>query len=192
MDSIEERILDVAKKEFERFGFKKTTLDEIAKRARISKKSIYQHFASKEELFIRVITREAGAARAEMLKRLSDVSDPLERLQKFAMIGIKYFHEKPFIVNLINDDEGVYLPFLDNKFIVEAENEAIEILSRILQEGIEKGVIRPLDKKVVSYILIKIFQEFTYTRSGALPSNKKNRSHEVKELLDFLTRAIAQ
>ena len=43
-----ERIADVFKKHFTYFGFKKTSVDEVAKELKISKKTIYQFFSSKE------------------------------------------------------------------------------------------------------------------------------------------------
>ncbi|MBN1186981.1 MAG: helix-turn-helix transcriptional regulator, partial [Bacteroidales bacterium] len=51
VDSTRESILNVATRLFGRFGFHKTSMDEIAKIARKAKGSLYYHFASKEDLF---------------------------------------------------------------------------------------------------------------------------------------------
>ena len=52
------RILDFCETHFMKYGFQKTTMDDIAKELRISKKTIYKHFATKKELvraiFIRI------------------------------------------------------------------------------------------------------------------------------------------
>ena len=58
IDETKDIIVSVANKLFSRFGFQKTSLDEIAKTARKAKGSIYYHFASKEELFIEVVSGE--------------------------------------------------------------------------------------------------------------------------------------
>ena len=63
----EEQIIEAARKLFYQFGFKKVSMDEIAKEANVTKKTIYMYFGSKEELlkyrkerdFLKVITREA-------------------------------------------------------------------------------------------------------------------------------------
>lgn len=53
-----DKILVVANNLFSRFGFHKTSMDEIAKIARKAKGSLYYHFASKEELFKEVVSKE--------------------------------------------------------------------------------------------------------------------------------------
>lgn len=45
-------ILDAAVQVFGRFGFKKTTVDDLAAAAQISKQGLYLHFSSKEEVFV--------------------------------------------------------------------------------------------------------------------------------------------
>jgi AcrR family transcriptional regulator len=53
-----ERILDVAAELVQRWGYKKTTIDDIARQARVAKGTVYLHWKSREELFISLITRE--------------------------------------------------------------------------------------------------------------------------------------
>ncbi|MGZ3753046.1 MAG: TetR/AcrR family transcriptional regulator, partial [Mucilaginibacter sp.] len=44
------KILSVSVELFSQYGFKAITMDDIARRAGISKKTLYQHFANKEEV----------------------------------------------------------------------------------------------------------------------------------------------
>ncbi|MBC8461550.1 MAG: helix-turn-helix transcriptional regulator [Deltaproteobacteria bacterium] len=50
MEKKEELIIKTAQELFARFGFNKTTVDEIAQKAHIGKSTIYHYFESKEEL----------------------------------------------------------------------------------------------------------------------------------------------
>ena len=52
---IKNRILKFAESKFSREGFYHTTMDELAKELKISKKTIYKHFSSKHELLETVI-----------------------------------------------------------------------------------------------------------------------------------------
>ena len=54
----EKEILKVAKKLFSKYGFKKVSMDEIAKNAGVTKKTVYANFASKEELLNSLIKLE--------------------------------------------------------------------------------------------------------------------------------------
>ena len=58
IEDTRDKILSVANKLFSRFGFHKTSMDEIAKIARKAKGSLYYHFASKEDLFKEVVSTE--------------------------------------------------------------------------------------------------------------------------------------
>ncbi len=56
-DQVKQEIIDAAARLFARYGFKKTSIDDVALAARIGKGSMYLHFASKEELFAEVVRR---------------------------------------------------------------------------------------------------------------------------------------
>lgn len=48
-------ILDAAAREFERDGFDRASMNRIAAAANVSKRTVYNHFASKEELFLAIL-----------------------------------------------------------------------------------------------------------------------------------------
>jgi AcrR family transcriptional regulator len=62
-----ESILDTAKKMFGRYGLQKTTLDEIARVARVAKATIYNYFGSKDRVYLEVLRREAN----EIVEKIS-------------------------------------------------------------------------------------------------------------------------
>jgi AcrR family transcriptional regulator len=51
-------ILDAAKKMFGRYGVEKTSMDEIARMARVAKATIYNYFGSKDRVYMEVLRRE--------------------------------------------------------------------------------------------------------------------------------------
>src|SRR4030042_4226412 len=53
-----EQILAAASECFARFGYKKTTLDDIGKKIGLNKASIYYYFKSKEEIFTSIVLGE--------------------------------------------------------------------------------------------------------------------------------------
>lgn len=63
-DPFREEILNGAKELFERFGFKKTTMEDIAKQVGKSKSALYYYYKTKEEIFEAVILNEIGTSQA--------------------------------------------------------------------------------------------------------------------------------
>jgi TetR/AcrR family transcriptional regulator, mexJK operon transcriptional repressor len=71
-------ILEAATTVFLQSGYLGTSMDEIAARAGVSKRTVYQHFANKESLFIAIVTRtvdEAGEPVHEEVQQLKHSGD---------------------------------------------------------------------------------------------------------------------
>lgn len=71
-DPFREEILVGAKELFERFGFKKTTMEDIAKQVGKSKSALYYYYKTKEEIFEAVILNEISTSQdmvAEAVKK---------------------------------------------------------------------------------------------------------------------------
>jgi AcrR family transcriptional regulator len=82
-DTLREHILQVAKEVFLEIGFERTSMDVVAARAETSKRSLYAHFESKENLYLAVIEFMRGHF-LNRLKMPGDYSDkPVEALTLF-------------------------------------------------------------------------------------------------------------
>jgi len=80
MKDQKEAIADQFQKHFNHFGYKKTSVDEVAHELHISKKTIYQHFSSKEEIFYHIVRRIAHQYRQRMEKPLQDLPTCREKM----------------------------------------------------------------------------------------------------------------
>jgi AcrR family transcriptional regulator len=85
------KVFEVSKELFERFGFKKTTVDEIAAGASISKRTLYEMFDSKEKILSELVIHEGIYIERIMQKELEGINDPLQKLQNFTKMAMDYF-----------------------------------------------------------------------------------------------------
>ena len=159
------QILTLAKKKFERFGFNKTTVDEIAKDASISKRTLYQEFENKAKILEELFMFEALSVRKAILNQINKIVGPKEKLQTFIRLALKYLDQNPFIVSVLHDESGFFSPFLKDKpHIIEIGIE--EIFINILKEGVQKGVFRKMDEKIVGHCIFLLFKGLTYGRNS--------------------------
>lgn len=81
-----EVIQQVAGDLFQKFGFEKTSMDDIAKKAHKAKRSIYNHFNSKEALFCATVNHELKNVR-EQLQLIADDNESLilPRLNRYLL-----------------------------------------------------------------------------------------------------------
>jgi len=180
------QILNHAKKRFERFGFNKTTVDEIAKDAGISKRTLYQEFENKENILEELLMFEALSVRKAILNQIGKVTEPAEKLQTYIRLSNKYLEQNPFVVNILNDESGFFSPFLKEKpHVIETGIE--EIFTSILKDGTEKGVFRKMDEKVVGHCLFLLFKGFTYGRQNA---HNPSGPNQTNEFINFIMSGV--
>jgi TetR/AcrR family transcriptional regulator of autoinduction and epiphytic fitness len=81
----QERVLAVALEAFGRYGFRKASMDEIARSADISRQGLYLHFSNKEALFRAAVRQELETALGEVAGCLDEEGVGLERRVVAAM-----------------------------------------------------------------------------------------------------------
>jgi AcrR family transcriptional regulator len=77
-ESRRRRVLEAALGVFTRFGYRKTSMDEVARAAHISRQGLYLHFASKEDLFRATVQHTLESSLHAVSRTLRDTSLPLE------------------------------------------------------------------------------------------------------------------
>lgn len=78
-DARRRRLMEAALTVFLRFGFRKTSMDEVARAAGVSRQGLYLHFPTKEELFRASVQHLLDGALAEANACLADGEHPLEK-----------------------------------------------------------------------------------------------------------------
>src|SRR5579859_6700970 len=77
-DTRQEALLEAAVGVFARYGFRKTSMDEVARAAGVSRQGLYLQFADKEELFRKALTHKLTRQLSAAVIVLSRPGDPLE------------------------------------------------------------------------------------------------------------------
>ena len=132
-------IITAAQDLFGRFGLRKTTVDEIAKLARVGKGTVYKFFKSKEEVFSKVIEREIELLKLRLLEAISKETQPEKMLRTFILTKINQMKEFVNLYHITKKDASEHWPE-----IVEGEEKITEqdrnMIKKILDEGVKRGV----------------------------------------------------
>lgn len=188
MDDVKNLILDRAKDRAERFGFKKTTMDEISKDCRISKKTIYDHFIDKEDMFRCLVSRECHKTVQMLFAQMEDISDPLQKIVLLIKNAIAYFNQDHFITKLLKDDDMV-LAFANRNYQDMIDEDIIAIITELIRDGKQQGKFRDIDEKITAYIGFQLFKVFSFARTGPL-RDEQNEQYYTEVLVDFYVNAI--
>ncbi len=132
-------IVSVATKLFSRFGFHKTSMDEIAKIARKAKGSLYYHFSSKEELFKEVVSKEILNLKNQLYIITKDDSlTPSEKIKAYLIKRMEVLNEAANYHETIKADFYEHFDFIDDlrSDLDKWEKSQLKI---IILQGIAKG-----------------------------------------------------
>jgi AcrR family transcriptional regulator len=103
------RILDAAVAEFERHGFRRVALDDVAKRAKVSRTTIYRRFANRDELVAAVIDRENITLYADIADELKSQGRQSNYYVEAFTSAILTFRNHRVLNQLIVDDPALAL-----------------------------------------------------------------------------------
>lgn len=165
-------ILDAAAGCFNRFGYRRTVVDDIAREVGIAKGSIYLHFKTKEELFLALVEREQAQVHAWITGLMEEPLSCTEKLRRL----VREF-------NTILDTQPVLSRFMTAPARLELPPELVhrecrdkgffdEHILRILEHGMGSGEFRAdMDMQAVYPIIISLFH-----------INAHNREHKWVEM----------
>ncbi len=94
-------ILLQAARAFARFGFKKASIDDIAREAGVGKGTVYLAADSKEDLFYQVLHRETRAWQAECARTIDPRLPADELLEKLLATAMGYVEKHPLVLDLL-------------------------------------------------------------------------------------------
>ncbi|UJF33505.1 TetR/AcrR family transcriptional regulator [Paenibacillus hexagrammi] len=134
-------IIQSAKQLFGRFGYKKTTIEDIAQAAGIAKGTVYIYFSNKKRLLVRIGMQTLLESHEQLQRELAhsdDVAWKIRQIIRGRVLAMHHFTEQfPDAVEMI--------PHLEQGELLQDGGEQlfgieISMLQQALTQGVEKGI----------------------------------------------------
>lgn len=182
--SVREKIRAAAVQLFAEMGYHAAPLRDIAKLADIQAASIYYHYPSKQALLVEIMDTHMRQLNASLERIIAQPCDVVERLYEAIASHIRLHttHKAEFF---IIDTEIRALEGEHRAQILALRDQYEHLLQRLLQEGVDQGVLRQTDVKVTSYAMIAMCTEVAawFRSPGRLT---------VQQVIDIYSQLIAQ
>jgi len=136
-----QKIIDAATKVFAKKGFYNAKVSEIAQEAGIADGTIYIYFKHKDDILISLFEEKMQEVLDNMKQQISLESDPLKKIEKFALVHLKLIQDNKDIAEIIQVELRQSSKFMKNYHNIKFF-EYLDLIGRIIQEGKEKGLIR--------------------------------------------------
>ena len=149
-------LLDAALELFVEKGFAATRAEEVAKRAGVSKGTLFLYFSSKEELFKAVVRENLSGQFTEWNAMFDCFPGTTPEMLKFCMhswwerIGST---KASGITKLMMSEAGNF-PELAEFYKAEVIRPGNLLIQRLIQRGIDRGEFRPIDAKKAVYVVM--------------------------------------
>jgi TetR/AcrR family transcriptional regulator, cholesterol catabolism regulator len=185
---IKDRIVKQASFMFFNYGIRSITMDEIAESLGISKRTLYEHFANKEELLKTCIQFKYEENKKLQETFLTDHPDnPLEIIHqhfRHAIITMNTLHPN-FFNDLKKYHSGIFKNCIENQ-----QDEGIAFTKSMIEMGIDKGVFRNnADGEILSKMIHSMMQ--VMTMGDVFPETRFTRSEVVRQVLINFIRGLA-
>lgn len=180
-------IIESATKYFSKYGFHKTTMDEIARHIHKAKGVLYYYFNSKEDLFNEVLKRELRNAKDELSKITNSDNDYL------TVINLYFLTRLNLLSTAVNYHETLKADFFEKyHFVKDVRDDFSEFeykqLYKIFKKGNQEGQLNIKNMRSTVNIVLMILN------SVELPLYLQNRYSEyesaIEEMVTMITNSL--
>jgi AcrR family transcriptional regulator len=188
-DQTKEKIITVAAKMFARYGFQKTTVDEIAKTARKAKGSVYYYFDSKEDLFKAVVDREITVLKAGLTRVIVDSTDATTMIRNYLMSRMILMKDA------VNFRETLKVDFIEAfEFLAPVRDSfthfEIDLMKAILDRGVRENTFVIKNTHATAQVIILAVKaiEIPFYQQNKIAEFQEN----IAELLDIILKGLGK
>lgn len=192
-DDRKTEILQAFMKLVSRFGLEKTTMQAIAKEARVSVGVIYKDFTNKEDLIGAYANSVVEKIKQEYQRLIDKTQSPEEQLHNLCIGSVKV------ICRYITDDFGIHQILADEqslKYIrknfsrkTEVNKYFISLVSDVMRDGFEQGLFQIEDIPKTATLFINAFEGY-YMNALFEGNNIDELLPRFEEMYQFLVRII--
>jgi len=131
----EERLLDATLEVAAVHGISRLSVGDVAKRAGLSRQTLYKHFASRDELVSRTVLREAGRMVELVIAAAALHDDPIASLEAAVLETLHLVRDHPLLDRLIATEPEALLPLL-----IDGQGAVLGAIRAISEQIIEERV----------------------------------------------------
>lgn len=181
------KIIEVAKELFATSNFLKTTMNTIAQKAEMSRRTLYMHFQSKEDILHYVIEDEAQ----QIISRLEGIKDSTMSADRRLRLHI--LTRFNIIDNLVRRNRYIRYDFIYNQLQLEQRRKLIDIaeyhiLHDIIKAGKEEGTFYCSNTDDFARTILRMLKSLE--QPFIIRNNRVRTYNMLKEYVDMLFNGI--
>jgi AcrR family transcriptional regulator len=194
-DDIQEQLINAAKQLFQLHGFRRVTIDDIAKAIGKARSSLYYYYKTKEEILDAVIAAEIRELMTAISGAVSQTQTTEEKMEAFFLTKLQVILEKRGFFNALDEglDTGELSGLQKTKFVIQQQIWQPEeaLLRRIITDGIMNGELTKLgnqDQDDLIFVLLSSLRGIK--REMVIRNDFSNMGSSVRILVRSLIQGL--
>ena len=155
-----QEILNVSLKCFARYGYKKTTMDEIAAELGLTKGALYSYASNKEDLYQKAVANALAKWQTRVREAVEGATNPRDKFITLSYKAFKYLADDDEMRNILISDPDIFPMFPKDDPFREINENSRNLLRGVLEEGVATGIFRPIDLESATWLLFSIYKMF--------------------------------
>lgn len=177
-------IIAAATKSFSLFGYKATTMDQVAKLANVGKGTIYTFFKNKEELFEEIVSTVIKEMKAAAEETKDDERSFYENAHQALYRILEFRKEHQLAIKLFQEKRELGTPEV-LEVTKRVEQAIVDYIKEKIHVAIEKGEIKHCDPELTAFIMLKLYISLIFDWEQDRKPLDKDEIAELFELYLF-------
>jgi AcrR family transcriptional regulator len=166
-DEMVDRVATAALAQFAEFGMRRSTIDDVARRAGVSRVTVFRRFETKQRLVEVVVAREIQRGMAELTRVWQGGESLEQRLLLGLSFTVGFVRGHPLFDRLLRSEPEVLLP------LVTVEGAPVlalyrSLIAELLRAEIEAGRAATADPGCVAEVIARLAMSLVLTRDGTI------------------------
>lgn len=175
-----EEVINAARDLFTKYGYKKVSMDEIAKGANVTKKTIYSYFSDKEAMFKYFASEELQSMKEKIENDVNSSTSFIDRVSKILYESLLFRKNSDLIKTIIKEisknNTAECISFL--KFY---DGEIVSYIEEKIKQEIQNKTIKKCDAHLTAFIIYKVYSSILFEYDREIDEEKVTK--EVTNIL---------
>lgn len=170
-----QKIFEAALSLFAHYGYRKTTIEDVANKVNMTKSNIYFYVKNKRDLYEKSVSHALEKWRQAIASEIETVDSAIEKFAIVARRSFEYIDDHKDLKSLLIKDPDIFTLSPSEDRFYDVNLRAMNILKDILSQGIAEGVFYPVDVDLVTEFLFSVYIMFlikTYVKTDGSSSQR--------------------
>jgi len=153
-----QQLFETALSVFSEYGYRKTSMEDIALRMQVAVGTLYRYVQDKQDLYIQCVAYAFEQWQTYALQQAKAQEHPLESFRALCMAAFSYMQKEPRLRRILASDPSLF-PVLDGSDpFARINDKSIQLLASVIQKAVDEKVFQVEDVQLAARILFSLYR----------------------------------